>query len=77
MESLITKKTESAHGLDLGSGDGSRASKETGQIEGGKILTSYEKKKHQKHFDRKRHFKLNVDKAYHMTTQWPCHRLCP
>ena len=44
MESLLTKKTESAHGLDLGSGDGSRSSKETGQIEGGKILTSYEKK---------------------------------
>ena len=44
MVSLINKKTESAHGLDLGSGDGSRASKETGQIEGGKILTSYEKK---------------------------------
>ena len=44
MESLITKKTESAHGLDLGSGDGSTSSKETGQIEGGEILTSYENK---------------------------------
>ena len=50
MESLINKKMESAHGLDLGSGDGSISSKETGQIEGGEILTSYENKR-QKHFD--------------------------
>ena len=43
MESLINEKTESAHGLDLESGDGSISSKEAGQIEGGEILTSYEK----------------------------------
>ena len=51
MESLINEKTESAHGLELGSGDGSTSSKETGQIEGGEILTFYKKIKHQKHFD--------------------------
>ena len=40
MESLINEKTESAHGLNLGSGNGSTSSKETGKIEGGEILTS-------------------------------------
>lgn len=51
MESLLNEKTESAHGLDLGSGDWSTSSKETGQIEGGEILTLYKRIKHQKHFD--------------------------
>ena len=44
MESLINEKTESTHGLNLESGNGSTSSKETGQIEGGEILTSYENK---------------------------------
>ena len=50
MESLLNEKTESAHGLDLGSGDWSTSSKETGQIEGGEILTFYKKNKTSKIF---------------------------